>query len=637
MSDTETPFLAEHESAKNNNSTRPTDYQPTDEEKRAIKLAERLFEKAKRAKSKYSEHWLDDYKMFRGKQWKESRPTYRHSEVINMIFQNVQSVVPIMTDSRPKFSFLPREPMDFEVADILNQISEADWENNNWLMILAEMLYDGHFYGTYIGSLKFNPKARDGLGQIIFQSVDPFHAFPDPNARDLKYETGCRYFCEAVPTDIEVLKRENPDLAPYIKPDLIDLMQGNKTDLDQVRYKSPVDTATIVEGTSSYEAGHKDQALKIEVYLYSDEFDEEEKREQTPDGSESVSYVQKLKYPNGRKICIAGGVLLSDDEIEYESDKNRLIPYFRGVNYIDPRSFWGISDVEQLRSPQKIFNKLVSYALDVMVLMGNPIWKVPTSTGIDTDNLINRPGLVVEYDGDKEPKREEGVQLQPYVLQLIDRMRDWFDGISGTSDVTKGVQPGGVTAASAISDLQEAAQTRIRMKSRNLDAFLQDAGQLYKDRVFQFKSAPEIVRLTQNQNAQKYFKFYVEPHELEDGSQTKKVTVRNYEQMEDGSYAEDIEAKEYILRGDFDVRVTTGTALPFAKTQKQNMAIQLFDRQAIDGEELLKTMEWPNWQAVMARMEQKAQAQAQAQMEAQSQAEAQKAALKNQPAGPPAA
>jgi len=140
-------LISEHE-APQKADDKTDQYQPTPEEKKSLKLAQGLFDKAKRHRANYDGKWLDYYKMFRGKQWKEQRPAYRHSEVINLIFQNLQSMVPILTDGNPKFDLLPEEPADLELSEILNEVALADWQTNNWSMVETEVLYDGHIYGT---------------------------------------------------------------------------------------------------------------------------------------------------------------------------------------------------------------------------------------------------------------------------------------------------------------------------------------------------------------------------------------------------------------------------------------------------------------------------------------------------------
>lgn len=623
MSD-QLPFLQEHQSPEAN-STSPSEYTPTTEEKKAVKLVDRLFDKAKEHRRKYDEKWLDYYKMFRGKQWFEQRPSYRHSEVINFIFQSIQSIVPIMTDARPKFDFLPTEPSDYELSAILSDVAQSDWERHNWLMDLTEVVYDGHFYGIGLLEIGYDHEWNFGEGTIDLCSFDPFYAYPDPEARDVNKKS--RYFVTAVPTDIEEVKKKYPDKKEYLKPDLVDLMQGDKTELDQVKFKSPTDNKTLLEGSSTHDLKSKDRVLVKTLWILDEEIEEEEQDKVGDDGNPvtnelgevETEFVQKKKYPRGRKVVTANGILLEDGPNEYEDGK---FPYGRYVNYILPREFHGMSDVEQLQSPQKMFNRLVSYALDVLMLMGNPIWKVGANANVDTDNLFNAPGTIVEADDISQVQREEGVQLQPYVLQLIDRMSGWFDGISGANDVTRGIRPEGVSAAAAISTLQEASQTRIRLKSRNLDALLQNAGQMWVSRAFQFYTVPRVFRLTNNGAVEKYFKFHVDRRVDETtGEESKVAVIRNFNKTEDGRFLEDPVAKEIQIRGDFDVRVTTGSALPFEKDRRANLAFKLFENGVIDEPELLKAVSYPNWEAVWERVQQKREAEAQAQAEAEAAAQ----------------
>jgi hypothetical protein len=598
---------------------KPASYEPTPEEKKAIKLVEKLFSKAKRHRALYDQQWLEFYRFFRGKQWKEQRPSYRHSEVINFVFQTIQSSAPLQNDSRPRFDFLPEEPSDLELASILSDTAAADWTKNNWSMELYEVILDSNIYGTGFSETCYEPK----LSKIMYQSADPFHCYPDPDATDVNKKGD--FFIYAEPIEIDKLKRRYPEKKDYLKADMMDLLKGQKNETGLVRFRDPVDSKVTVDGDNASDLIHKSKALLITCYIkaeaLSDEFDEVEQpvMGQMPVMDEmgnqigmqevqtGTEFVQIAKYPNGRKIVVCNNVILSDGPNPYDDGE---FPYERLVNYPLSREFWGISEVEQLMGPQKIFNKVFSFALDVLTLMGNPIWVVSTDSDVDVDNLVNRPGLVVEKTPGSEVRREEGVQLQPYVLQIADKIQSWIEGLSGSQDVSRGVQPTGVTAASAISQLQEAALTRIRQKSRNQDGYLQDVGRHWTSRTFQFRTAPEIFRLTSQDGANKYFRAYVEPYENDSGEKMKRFNVTPY--TENGKI-DPTQGKTYETRAKFDVKVSTGSNLPFNKAEKEQRLLGLFDRGAIDRQELLKGSDYPNWEAVEQRMAQKEAAAAQAQ------------------------
>jgi hypothetical protein len=622
--------LAEH-AAPDVDTASPVGYEPSDEEKRAIRLVERLFEKAKKHRKQYDEKWLDYYKMFRGKQWKEARPSYRHSEVINMVFQTIQSTVPIQTDSRPRISFLPQDPSDLQLADILNKVCESDWERYNWLQTLTESIYDANFYGTGFGSMEVEAEGDNGLPRICYEAGDPFYSYPDPNARNVN-ERRSRYFIYAEPIDVSVLKREYPDKKDFFKPDLLDMKQMNRAEIAEVSYKSPVDTGLASIGGDHVQQGHKDQALKLTAWLLSDDFDEVKKDKVDASGQTvidpvtgepQVEFEQKLKYPKGRKIVVACGVLCEDVPNPYDDGK---FPVSRLLNYSLPREFWGLSEVEQLEGPQRTFNKILNFALDCMTAMGNPIWVVADPT-VDTDNLVNRPGLVVETDDPSKVRREPGTDINPSVFQIMDRLRSWFNDVSGSQDITRGAKPEGVSAASAINMLQEAAQTRLRLKARHLDAHVQELGQMYASRVFQFYDAPRIFRLTNDAGAPQFFKMHIEtvPNPVDPlAPPIKKAVVRGYvSNPVTGAMTEELEAKEFQVKADFDVRCTTGSSLPFAKQEKFAQAEKLFGMGLYDAQAVYEAADIPNWQAIQARMQQAQMEQMQAQ-----------AAMAPPPAGP---
>lgn len=579
------------------------------EDQKTVKAVMKLFARYKKARSKYDRNWMHYYKMFRGDQWSKKRPSYRHSEVINFIFQSIQSSVPLQTDVRPKISFLAEEPTDQPFAAVLNQVSESDWERHNWLEPLTEVLLDGYLYGTGFSSLHYDPDLDYGLGSAVYRSEDPFYCYPDPDSRDVNDPTS-KGFIHAEPICTEDLKNRYPKFAHLIKPDVTDFVKSTKTMLNEFKLRRSFTDRDMPDRTTDggEEVGSEKRTMLITAYLKPEETEELREFKTNPEtGEDEEVYVLQKRYPNGRKVVIANGVLLEEGPLPYAHGN---IPFSRYVNYLLPREFYGISEIEQLESPQRTFNKLLNFTLDVLTLMGNPIWVVDSSSGVQTDKLVNRPGLIVEKEPNSEVRREEGVQLQPYVLQLTDRLVGWFNDVAGTQDVTRGATPGSVTAASAIEQLQEAARTRIRQKQRHLDAYIRDFGQQYVDVVLENYTAPRVFRVTNDEGSTKYFKFSASKEVAPQADpnlppeEMIRAVVTEYGQDSEGNIIP-VDSNPFLIAGRFDVKVNTGSSLPFTVADKETKALNLFDRGIIDEEEVLKQLDYPNREAILQRLEQR--------------------------------
>lgn len=591
MSDT-LPYLEGHQAPQVAVNT-PLDYDPSPDEKKIVKKVEKMFQRAKAHRAMYDAKWIDWYKMFRGQQWADQRPSYRASAVFNLIFQTIQSQIPILTDARPKFDYMPEEPSDREFAEIMSDISEADWESKNYGFKFTEVMTDAHIYGTGCSSLTYEPDCETGEEEINYSSKDVFYLFPDPDAESL--EEKCDSVIYAEPVCVEKVKRDYPEHAEYIKSDIQDTLDSAKNDVSSFRRRSPANDRMVMEGSSSRLSDDQKKVTLITAYYKDSSYDEEETEEIDEDGVPTPVYVRKLRYPKMRKSVIANGMVLEDGPNDYADGR---FPYQIMVNYLLPREFWGISEIEQLEGPQKTFNQILSCVLDTLHLMGNPIWVVDHTANIDAYKLTNAPGLIVEKSPGSEVRREAGVALQPYVLQVADLVKGLLEQIAGSQDITRGINPGGVTAASAIADLQNAAQTRLRQKSRLADAYLQRLGQQYASRVMQFYTAPKVFRITGKDGIERFFQAFFK--QSAEGRPV--VSVRHFNE-DTGGLSDQF--NEYELRGKLDLRVTTGTSLPFSKEQKRRDLESLYDRGIIDDEEFLKSIDYPNYQAVLERKRQK--------------------------------
>jgi ribosomal protein L34 len=598
------------------------------QDRKTVMMVEKLFSRYKQARMPYDGNWVENYKFFRGKQWKVARPAYRNSEVLNFIYSAIQTIVPIMTDNRPNIEAVPENPEDFEFAMIMTQLLRSKWDRDQFSQIVAEAIVDACIYGAAISEQPWEQDTHEGLGDFDFRTVDPLHFYPDPRARDVNDNFG-KGVITAIPTDLAEVKRKYPKKAHLLKADLsdIDMAKAAKQDMDDYRIRSATDNLTLVEGERPADVDQPDQILVITAWLKDDAIIEEKIQQSDKTGKKVSGYRTRKKYPNGRKIVVANKVLLEDEENPYLDGE---FPFARLVDHILPREFWGEGEIDQLKGPQQILNKLMSYAMDVIELMGNPVWKNPTGSGVFSDSIVNRPGLVMDFNDGFEPRREQGQDVQPSIFAIFDRMRDVFERISGVNEVTRGVRPQNASGV-AIENLQEAAQTRIRLKSRNVEAWLTQVGQQFASRILQFYSIPRVVRITDNPESAKYFEIAIDSDLDESGEvQARTATVRDFQQMQDPENGQvklvPGETLQYEIKGNLDIRITTGTTLPFAKAQKKQQAKELFQLGIYDAEDLLTDMEHPRKDSVLNKLQGRRQAEAEAQAAVQQESQLQSGA-----------
>src|SRR5690606_28640892 len=89
--------------------------------------------------------------------------------------------------------------------------------------------------------------------------------------------------------------------------------------------------------------------------------------------------------------------------------------------------------------------------------------------------MTNEIGLLVEYKlGHQAPQPLPLQQLPSHLMQHIENILRDFEDLSGQHQVTKGTVPPGVTAAAAISYLQEADDSYLFTSYSNFEDAFED-------------------------------------------------------------------------------------------------------------------------------------------------------------------
>lgn len=534
-----------------------------EQEVRLVDNVKNLYRIAYDNKAPYHEVWEKCFKAYTGELYKQNLPSYRSQEVSNFTFSTIETIKPIMLSENPEFVALPARPEHLEKAETIRDVLKYEWDRTKMFTILQKVLTSMLIYGTGIVGLFWNGN-KDGIGQIEPVLISPFNFFPDPMAETLN-DGQFAIYATYKPIG-EVIKfapekeeeiRENASM-----PDDKYLMFGKET--------SNVSTDQNILYIEAYV---KDYTVELE------EYEENGKLYQT----------SKMKYPNGRRIIIAGDVLLRDGENSYNDGGKFPFVAIKCYDVIGKQ--WGMGEVEQIISPTVYASKVMNHILETTRLMSNPVWILDKNSGVTKNSLTNRDGLVIRKNPGTEVKRDAPPSIPAYVVTLPDLLLNHVEHISGVYDVTRGERPTGITAAAAIQALNEQSQGRIKLKVQSMEVMLSELGSMWLRRMKQFWEIGRLIR--------------IQP----DG--------------EESPQFEEID-KDFV-DGDWEIVVKTGSTMQSNKTAIGQQLISMAQTMAEDGlpmidrQTLLENSDIPGVARIIKRFEALRQEQRELQMQQQQQ------------------
>jgi hypothetical protein len=606
--------MAEYIDPNQQQTKKPEYEEPKDDyETSLVKKVNQLLNRSLDATKDVRSKWADNYRFaVKGEQWSIRRPKHRFSEVFNITWANIMTEVAIQTDSHPKFEINAADPSDMVFADILKEINNLNWNKPSnrgfgWQRKISTAIFKSKLYDVVHAEVCWNPKLEDGLGDVELKILDPFTCFWDPLATNV-YDN--RYFIHAEACPTEKLKKEYPEFAEKIKPDVEPgVAQGsvNKNydyNIDRMNLANSLHAEPIARGNQNAYGG-EEMTLKIRCWLKDDTTLEElVKNEQ---GQEE--YVTKLKYPNGRYIVVIGKCVVEDKENEYEDG---LFPIASLVNY-DYGEYMGENEVTHFRGPQKLINYSICHIMDQFKSAAAPQKIIAERAAHIREKLTDEPGLKVVVPDINDIRYEPGPGVSPSSFNVVDLVKGIGDQIQGLQDASRGATQPGVTSGLMLEGFVEAAQTRPRLKNRSVDEFLRQIGFLTASRYLQYYTVPRTYRITNKEGFPEFVEFYIDNQGEE---RTVKIKRQAYDSK--GNTMGETLQTEGSAKGLPDIDIVAGSNLPYARAQKTAMAGQLYGQQAITLESYLEAINWPNAKEEAAKIkEQQAQMMEQAQAQPQ--------------------
>lgn len=270
--------------------------------------------------------------------------------------------------------------------------------------------------------------------------------------------------------------------------------------------------------------------------------------------------------PNGGWVQMAGAAIVdvSLDGLPYSHNE---YPYSH-FKLIETGKFYADSTIVDVKYLQKEYNRTRSHIIESKNRMGRP-QMVAAIGSLDPSKLTSEPGLIIMYNqGYAKPEAIPPVPLPQYVLQEQDRIKADIEDISGQHQASRGQSPGGgVNAATAISFLQERDDSLLYTAYQSIESGVEKIGRQSLVLTADYVDLPRIIRITGT----------------------------------DGAF-DSLEFKGSDIANGLDLRTEGGSSLPTSKPARQAYLMDLYDRQAIDKDQLLDLMDMGGTQKLVDRL-----------------------------------
>ncbi len=534
------------------------------------KLAEIVLEKYKEAKkyrSTFDKDWERWYKLYAGQHWEGPKPDWRSDATVNFIFSTIETILPIITDNAPQINVVPTMAHSNRNAEIIGEIVRRVWVDNDMDLELPIIMKNALKYGTSFAKVWWDPKAADGLGDVAISAVDPRHMFPSPGAKNIR---DAHYVVFAANVPLANILRDFPEKGKLVKGGVWE------------------EELTLNKNITSQRSGSGDQLGPVSNTTGTATTD----FAKAPDSRDGMMSRDKLvtlielwhKDENDQTYCtiMANGVLLKHSPNPFKHNK---FPFIKFIDYPIPSCFWGMGEIQQLEKLQMSINHRRAQTSDILRLTASPPFVADADSGINPKAMTNRPGTIIYKNRGSEVSWLTPPQLPSALFSLQEMDKADFEAISGVHDVTQGRRPVGVEAASAITELQEAAQTRIRAKVREMEGALRNMGRLIVSLVQQFYDDERVVRI-------------VGAH----GTKPEFVTIN---QTDIGENGVPIRINDVGI-GKYDIEIGVGSTLPVNRTRRADQMKELFQLGIVDRRAVLENAGMPPevYEKIIARMEQ---------------------------------
>lgn len=447
------------------------------DEKKILSRVQGNLKTARTSRLQFERQWYTNMAFYFGKQWAQwtpsvngfaqlktpAAPPWRVRLVSNKIKPIVRTELAKVTKEHPQAFVIPAssDDEDLMAARAGEQIWEYHQRELNFNRIMRRSMFWTVLTGNGFVKDWFDPEFAVGQtpdgeevkGQVQVEAITPFHFFvPDVQEEEMENQPWVIHSVAKSPDWIK--SHYDKEKAGKIKADT-----AAGPDVLEQKFFSALGIQTPLKNYTSIQE----------------------------------CWIKPCKdYPEGLMVTWAGDIIIQVKEgWPY---RHKQYPFTK-FDHIPTGRFYSESVVEDLIPLQKEYNRTRSQIIEAKNRMSKPQLLAPRGS-VNPKMITSEPGLIIQYTpGFDKPTPLQLQNLPSYVIEEQDRIQRDMDDISSQHEVTKGRTPPGVTAATAISYLQEEDDSKLAATVSSLEEGVERIGRHVLNHVQQYWGDERLIKV----------------------------------------------------------------------------------------------------------------------------------------------
>lgn len=360
-------------------------------------------------------------------------------------------------ESYPMPNILPRAADDEKEAKRLSEIIPVILEQANFEKTYSDEQWYKLKTGTSVYGVFWNGTKNNGLGDVDIKKIELLNLYWEPGIHDIQESS-----------NVFLLSLVNRESINASYPELVNVSLPNGTELSDYQHDDPIDNS--------------DKVLVVEWYY----------KKVNSQGNVILHY---CKY-TGDYVLYASENMDEYKEVGYYN--HALYPFVFETMFPIESSICGLSYIDICKEPQKYIDRLNQVALK-LALLSKPRAIVRDDVGLNQEEFTDAENDLIHANGNLS---EDNFRWSPIpefngaLLSLMDAKINEMKDTTGNTDVSNGSGvPSGITAASAIAAMQEAAGKTSRSQIKTSWRSYKDIIYIVIELIRQFYNEPRQFRI----------------------------------------------------------------------------------------------------------------------------------------------